>query len=534
MTPDTSIYEYAKQNLEQHAQRIAVRFYGNAITFEQLFQKIDCVADHLSALGVGLGTVVTIHMPNCPQVIYAVYATAKLGGICNMVHPQMPLEALKANMRETKSGILITTDNFKTVGQVDFAQTVICARMNAHMGPVARVLYGLKNPFTMPRGIVDFARLEKKTAARAVCPPQETLAGTCVCYMHSSGTTGTPRIAMHCHRAFNCWVENAFWFFRHEKPSEYVALTIFPMFHGAGLVLDMHLFLSCKGTQILVAKFDAKDALRKIKRYRVNFMTGVPAMYRKLMEQRGFQGRAVSSLRQCFVSGDSITAEQKQDFDRCLDPTGKKHVMFEGYGMTEIVVSCFANGLERYDEISSGYPLAETCVAAVYKDGKLYRDGTEGELVVSTNTMMLGYLNDREGTQRALFEKDGRLWLRSGDIGRVRGDGAVFFKERLKNMIIRKGYNIYPGEVEACLKQLPIIRQVCVVGAADLDSGSQRVRACVILRDGEADEEAARRQILAHAERHLFRQAVPEEIRFYRAFPLNQMNKVDRRKLAEE
>lgn len=533
MTTQTSIYEYAKQNLKGSEHRTALWFYGKRITFGALFKKIDAVAEGLYREGVRCGTVVSIHMPNCPQTIYAVYAVAKLGGICNMVHPQLPLEALRANMKKTESQILITTDCFKSLSEVDFAQTIICAGLNSHMGQSAKIVYGIKNPFCIPQGVMGFENLEKEKGKNACFPPAKELADKCVCYMHSSGTTGEPKIVMHSHQAFNNWVADAMDFFKGENLKNDICLTVLPMFHGSGLVLNVHQFLVHKGAQVLTVKFNAKQIVRLIQKYRVTSLVGVPAMYRKLLNEKTFDHRSGLSIRQCYVSGDNVFSELKQEFDLRLDPSGQKKFLFEGYGMTEIVSACFSNGTYHYHPEASGYPMVN-CQIAVWKDGKLCADGTEGELAVSTNTMMLGYLDGSEDTEKVMFEKNGRQWLLTGDVGRVTKDGAVYFGERQKNVIVRNGYNIYPGEVENCLAGLPFIRQACVVGVKNQKTGSQCVRAYISLNEAGENEEIISRRILEYAQANLFRQAVPEEICFMEELPVNQMGKIDRLKLMQE
>jgi acyl-CoA synthetase (AMP-forming)/AMP-acid ligase II len=128
MTTETSIYEYARQGLALSAEKTALWFYGRSMTYRELFDRIDNVADHLYTLGVRQGTVVTIHLPNCPQAVMAIYAVAKLGGICNLVHPLTPLNVLHDNMLFAESDVLITGSHFSEVSAVDFAKTVIYAR----------------------------------------------------------------------------------------------------------------------------------------------------------------------------------------------------------------------------------------------------------------------------------------------------------------------------------------------------------------------------------------------------------------------
>lgn len=522
MTPNTSIYEYARQGLEFSDQQSALWFYGRNISYRELFRRIDCISAHLAALGVSRGTVVTIHLPNCPQSVAAVYAVARLGGVCSMVHPLVPLNGLRENMAAAKSRILITGDHFPQSGQADFAGKLIFARIGTRMGLLYGLGYRLKNQVRRPARAIPFESLERPGAPYGGIPVQKELADDCAVYLHSSGSTGMPKTVMHSHRALNCWVENAKNYFPGRDLTRDTLLAVLPMFHGSGLAMNVHQLLACGGRLALMAQWDAKGAVRIIKREKVTILTGVPALFQSLLNQPEFSGPGIRQIGDCFVSGDLVGEKLKTDFDRRID--GKRH-LFEGYGMTETVTACFSNSREHDRLSASGYPLPGCEIAVIDGDGIPRRTG-EGELLVCTNTMMLGYLNDPEGTQAA-FPWDGRNWLRTGDYGRIDGDGYVYFQARLKNTIIRKGYNIFPHQVEAAISSLEAVREVCVVGVPDKNLNTQMVRACVVLREG-AQPEQVQPQLLSVCLQLLPRYAVPGEFRFLSELPRNRMSKIDR------
>lgn len=528
MTPDTSIYEYAGQGLAASRDRTALWFCGKGMTYADLFRRIDNAADHLAALGVGMGTVVTIHLPNCPQAVMAVYAVAKLGGISSMVHPQVPLEGLRENMAFTESKILITGDHFSRCGEVDFADKLIHAGLAAHMGPVYGLAYRLKKGGGRPAGAISFETLERPAVVPARVPEQASLAEECAVYLHSSGTTGTPKTVMHCHRALNCWVENAKRFFKGRELTDQTLLSALPLFHGSGLVMNMHQLLAGGGQQVLMAQWNSREAVRLIKRRNITILTGVPALYRSLLDEPGFSGPRIRQIGECFVSGDYVGSQLKREFDSRVD--GKRH-LFEGYGMTETVTACFSNGKERDRLASSGYPL-ENCEIAVLGGDSVPRRTGAGEFLVSTNTLMLGYRKDPAGTSAAFVTWEGRQWLRTGDCGRIDGDGYVYFQERLKNVIVRKGYNIFPSQIESVIHTLAEVREVCVVGVPDEMWGTQTVRACVVLCEG-MDPGQAEWNIRSACARVLPRYAVPREIRFLAELPRNRMSKIDRKALEQ-
>lgn len=528
MTPDTSIYEYARQGLSMSRENPALWFYGKGMTYGELFRRIDHAADHLAALGVRRGTVVTIHLPNCPQAVMAVYAVAKLGGVCNMVHPQVPLEGLRENMAFTGSQILITGDRFSQCGEADFAEKLIFVSLAAHMGAGYGLAYRLKNGVKWPERAVSFEKLEQPAPVIAQVPEQSELAGECAVFLHSSGTTGSPKTVMHCHRALNCWVENAKRFFQGRSLCGETVLAALPLFHGSGLVMNVHQLLCGGGQLVLMARWSSREAVRLIKRRRITILTGVPALFQSLLSEPGFSGHRIRQIGDCFVSGDHVGDELKRDFDARVD--GKRH-LFEGYGMTETVTACFSNGREHDRLSSSGYPLENCEIAVLSEDGVCRRTGA-GELLVSSNTMMMGYWKDPEGTEAAFFPWEGRRWLRTGDCGSIDEDGYVYFQERLKNTIIHNGYNIFPRQVEDAIRTLAEVREVCVVGVTDGVRRTQTVRACVVLCEG-TEPKQAEGHILSACERVLPRYAVPKQFRYLRELPRNRMAKIDRKALEE-
>ncbi len=525
ISPETGFYEYARQGLDRTGDKPAIWFYGKSMTYRELFDRIDNVADHLYRLGVRKGTVVTIHLPNCPQAVMAIYAVAKLGGICSMDHALTPPARLRENMERRASRTLITGDHFAECGEVDFADRILYVRVGAHMGLLYQAGYQLKNRSRRPAGAISFESLEGPCTQRAACPPPRSLAQACAFYLQSTGTSGTPKTVMLSHAAANAWQYDVDDYYAHVPQTGRPMLCVLPLFHGAGLVLDMHHCVAGKMQQVLMAKFSAAEAVRLLRKHRVEVMTGIPAMYEKLLAQPKFSGRTLPALRECFVSGDTVPLDLKLRFDARLDPAGGRHFLYEGYGMTETVTAIVSIGQAHDRRESSGYPLPN-CRAAVWQDGKILPAG-EGELLLQANTMMMGYL-DQNDEDCFLADESGR-WLRSGDLGRIDEDGFVYCLGRLKDIIIHNGYNVLPAQVEHALRSAPGVQEACVVGIWDPDRSTQKIRAYLVLKAGsERPREAELRNCCA---KYLPRYAIPGEFRFLRELPRNRMAKIDRRAL---
>jgi len=523
MNTETSIYEYAKQSLQRFSQKTALRFYGKEITYRELFEKIDLVSENLYELGVRPGTVVTVHLPNCPQAIMAIYAVAKIGAVCDLVHALTPAQALREGMAFTESEWLIT----HLPQCADAAKHTFLVDISDHMRFDYKTLYRIKTRRKTKETAVPFRRLETGTVPMGVFPKGSDLAAKAAVYLHSSGSTGRPKTIVLSHSALNNCVANTEDFFEHKDMDKQVSLGVLPLFHGFGLEMDMHRNISFGATLILMPRWDAKSAVKLIRKHQVTLMVGLPTMYSALLKEPGFQGRRIAQLTRCYVGGDNVKPELIEAVDKRL---GGGRRMLVGFGLTEATTTNCVNTHQYYKLGTIGYPVRNTTAAVMDNSGKLSKTG-EGELVISSKSLMIGYLKDPEATEEAMFFADGKQWVRSGDRVMIDADGFIHFRSRIKNIIIRNGYNIYPEQVEDVIRSLDGVCDVCVVGVDDEALRTQNVRA-VVIPDLEADRDGLEQIIRQKCMENLPRYAVPKQVVFVSAFPQNAMKKIDRRELS--
>ncbi len=519
MTTETSIYEYAKNGLIEAPDNVAIQYYGGCLTYRELFDRIDYVADHLYELGVRQGTVVTIHLPNCPQAVMSIYAVAKLGGICNIVHPLVPNEGLKKNLDFTESNFLITYKQ----ECCELTNNSVFVDISYHMCGFNRILYRLKNRQNRV-GFLTFEDMEKLSCNEAPTIQQRDLANNCAVYLHSSGTTGEPKTVMHSHAAINRSVANAVDFYKLRTRTDEIVLSVLPLFHGMGLAHVMHISLSGGAQLLQMATWDTKYAAKLVDKHEATLIVGVPKMFQSLLNCKEFSGK---SLRHCFVAGDNVTPELKTEFNHRVN---KKHCIYEAYGMTEAVVGVCSCSAEHDNVFSCGFPVSNCMLRVIDKSGNLQAVGT-GALVVNINTFMLGYLKDPVASKEAFFEKDGICWLKTGDIGRIDENGYVFFIDRIKNVLIHNGYNVYPLEIEKLSRTLTSIIDICVVGKQS--NNTDQIYAFVECRAG-VSKETVLDDLKNLWDSQLPRYAVPQKTVFVDHFPRNLMGKVIREEVGKE
>lgn len=519
MTTETSIYDYAQKGLEKDPDKTALWFYGRALSYRELFSGVDDVAEQLSSLGIGPGSVVTIHLPNCPQTVMAIYAVAKLGGISNMVHALLPTEGLRKNMAFTESKMLITGNHVR-LQETDFADIVLNVNIARYMGLTWKLGYSLKAGISKPKGSVEFGAMQKNKKTGET--DQTKFAKTCAVYMHSSGSTGDPKTVMLSHTALNNWVEKTKHYFQHEEVDKQVFLSVLPYFHASGFQMDMHRVLNCGGTLVLMSRWDVKTAIRLIKKHSVTALSGVPAICRSLLEQEAFSGPRIKQLRNCYIGGEKMDALLKQKMEAHMGIEDGPHV-FEGYGLTETSSAIAVVEREHYHIEASGYPQRGVICMVRQEDGTLSEQG-HGEFVIGADCLMMGYLKDPKATEQTFIEWNGQKMLRTGDYGYIDETGLLFFEERIKNVIVKKGNNIFPHEIETIIRGISGIADVCVFGISDNDN--QKICA-VVVPSTDVPKSQFESRIIEECERQLPRISVPEKIIFTEHLPKTQTGKID-------
>jgi long-chain acyl-CoA synthetase len=310
-------------------------------------------------------------------------------------------------------------------------------------------------------------------------------------------------------------------------------LAILPIFHGFGLGVCVNAAFMAGGKSILVPQFSAEIVSKVLRRDRPNVLVGVPTLFEALTRDPSLAKADLSCLTACYCGADTLPREVKERFEAMVAAGGGRVKLLEGYGLTEAVTAIMATPITEYREGSVGIPFPDM-LAKVVKAGTLEEapTGEEGEICIAGPAVMLGYLDDAEATAEALkVHADGRTWLHTGDLGKMDADGFTYFSVRLKRMIKSSGFNVYPAQVEAVIREHPAVAETCVIGVPD-PAQVERVKACVVLRDRAQAGPAMQEAIIAHCRERLIKWSCPREVEFVDALPLTRVGKVDYRELA--
>jgi long-chain acyl-CoA synthetase len=352
--------------------------------------------------------------------------------------------------------------------------------------------------------------------------------------LYSGGTTGKPKGIMLSNLNFNAVALQTRAMVDLKNPTDSL-LAIMPIFHGFGIGESIHAPLAAGMKCILIPTFSAKKFDELIKKYKPNFVIGVPTLFEALLKYGKFKNNELSSIS-CIVSGgDIVTSSLKRRVDELLETYGSKARLRVGYGLTEgTCASCLTTD-DYFDNDCIGIPFPDTYYKIV-KIGTNDEVGSniDGEICISGPTVMMGYFDEpKENIQTLRKHRDGRIWLHTGDVGCINSDGYIFFKQRIKRIIISSGYNIYPSHIENIINEHPDVLS-CVVIGVDHPYKVQVAKAIIVLKTGIKSKLESKRSIKEHCEKNIAKYSLPYEYEFRDSIPTTLVGKVSYGRLNEE
>ena len=530
--PEGSIYDVLEKAADGHEDQCAYEFMGRKISYSKLMSDIEAASSSMREMGVGKGDRVMICLPNVPQAVTMFYAVSRIGAVAVMIHPLSSKNEIEFYIKDSGSRIAITLDrfcrSFEGHQNTTPLKTLVVVDISKDLGPLMRAAYRLKSrtPKTeMEDHMIswkDMLALGRGNKEKAKVPAEDVAV-----ILYTGGTTGTPKGVLISNLSFNATALQTYNMGEYELTKEDSMLGVLPMFHGFGLCIGMHMTLMLSARLILVPVFSPEAYAKLIKRKRPTFIAGVPTIFELMIRNRRLKGVDLSFLRGVFAGGDTLTVDLKRRVEAFLREHGSSSTIREGYGLTECVTASCLTPKHEYREGSIGIPFPDTfykIVAVGTIDEVPY--GTDGEICVSGPSVMIGYNNEPEETANVLkVHADGKLWLHTGDAGMMDPEGFVYFRQRIKRMIISSGYNIYPSQIENVLDTHPFVQSSCVIGVPD-EIRIQSVKAFVVLRDDVKIDDCTKQKITEHCRERIARYAVPSEIEFIEELPKTRVGKI--------
>ena len=539
--PETSLWDNLAVNARRYPEKKALVFFGTAISYRQLAEGAERLAAQLHALGVQRGDRVVLCMQNCPQLVMAHFAILRANAVVVPVNPMNRAEELKHYITDPQARVAITTADL--AGELAAASNalptgqglthLVVTRYTDAFDPEAggedappdAWIGWLTAAYALPA--LDGGEVlcwENALACQQPAPVHVVGAQDLAILPYTSGTTGLPKGCMHLHRSImHNAIASALW---GSGSSENIALAVLPIFHITGMVSVMHTTIYSGGTLVLMPRWDRDLAGRLISRHKVTNWTNVPTMIIDLLGSPHFAQYDLTSL--VYIGGGGAAMPQAVA-QRLLDQYGLRYA--EGYGLTETAAPSHSNPPDAPKQQCLGIPFMSTDARVVDPDTLVELPvGEQGEIIVHGPEVFEGYWNKPDATQAVFFEKDGKRFFRTGDLGHVDADGYFFLTDRLKRMINASGFKVWPAEVEALMFRHPAIQEACVIGTRDAYRG-ESVKAVVVLRSTHQD--TAEQEIIDWCRANMAAYKAPRTVQIVDALPKSGSGKVMWRALQE-
>jgi len=516
----------------RHADRPFVDFLGRVMTYAEIDRLVAKVARGLQDLGVQKGTKVGLFLPNCPYSIICFFAILKAGGTVVNYNPLYVTREIERQVEDSETEILITLDLKPLLPKLEpligtaKLKAIVVARLADCLPFPKNLLYPWVKRgdiAVMPNSpaFVPFAQLlaNEGQADPVAIDPDKDIA----LIQYTGGTTGVPKGAVHTHANLVINADQlAAWAPMFDLGRESI-LGVLPLFHvfAVSTVLSFGVRIGAK--LILLPRFDVEQVLKTIAQKRPTMLPGVPTMFNAISSNRRIDRYDLTSLKLCFSGGAPLPAEVKQTFE-----VRAGCAVAEGYGLTEAPIT-HCNPLDGLMKPGSfGMPMPGTSIEIIStEDGETVLPlGERGEVCLKGPQVMKGYWQQTEETALAL--RNGRL--HTGDIGYLDEDGYGFIVDRLKDLIICSGFNVYPRVVEEALYEHPDVQEAAVCGVAD-DYRGETVKAYVVMNAGVERDEA---KLLAFLKDRISPIEMPKIVEFRDELPKSAVGKILKKELLRE
>ena len=545
--PDCSMYEYLYECNKDYLSNTALNYFGRKITYKKLFENIDKVAAALQANGVKKGDIVSVCTLTAPETIYLLYAINKVGAVSNWLGLTSPVQDLHNQLESTDSKLVF-------VVEMAYDQIVEAAK-----GTKVEKIVSVPIEYSMPTAIKAAASLKSKHPVLnnisikwkgfVDSGKDNTLQNVKVdgnemsLIIYTGGTTGTPKGVMHSNISSNIFHQNFL------RPN-YSGLTCYkhferyssciPLFLAFGLYVCCHGPL-CHSMELILIPDPSPDFVGKaILKYKPNHLIAGRLHYDALVKQVEEKQADLSFVKSAFYGGEQADKSWENSINSVFKQNNMNCSVLNGFGMTETEATIlYTPAISNYGII----PFYDVNVKIIDPDNidKEYGYDEEGELCLSSSTIMIGYYKNEQETAETIFVKDGVRWIKTHDLATVSKDGFITITGRIKRIYSRTTSDmiqirVYPMRIEEELSKSEYVERSAVVGIKD-DIVAYRSIAFIILNDKSANTETVKSTLDKLCRDNLPESHIPDEYVFVDEFPLTRAGKVDYRaleKMAEE
>lgn len=535
--PETPVHEMLERAAARFPKRPCMDFFGRITSYEQTLVLVNRAAAGLQRLGVKKGTRVGLLLPNTPYFIIFYYAILKAGGVVVNLNPLYAERELAHLIEDSGMEMAITLDLKLTqdkiagfLGRGRLQQLVVCS-LTAALPFMKGLLFGFikgveLSPFPKDSRCVRYEDVVGGSVhpeAVAIAPREDVAV-----LQYTGGTTGIPKAAMltHANLVINA-AQSRLWFHM-AKEGEEVLLGVLPFFHVFAMTVAMNLGVLIGATIVILPRFELKQVVQTIHQKKPTLFPAVPTIYAAIANYRGLMSYDISSVRYCISGGAGLPVDVKRSFEAV---TGC--VVAEGYGLTESSPVATCNPLDGVNKPGSiGLPLPRTLIEIVSLEDRVtvLPMGQRGEVCIRGPQVMKGYWNNAGETADMLRPTQDGPRLHTGDVGYVDEDGYIYIVDRIKDMILCGGYNVYPRNVEEAIYLHEAVAECIVAGLPDPYRG-QTVKAYIVLKKGQS---LTRDGLLEFLHDKLSPIEMPKLVEFRESLPKTAVGKLSRKAVLEE
>jgi long-chain acyl-CoA synthetase len=511
-------------------------FLGKTLTYREIAVQVERATLGLQRLGVRKGTKVGLFLPNSPTFIVFFFAVLKAGGTVVNFNPLYTVAELTQQVKDSDTELMVTLDLKLLFDKVEALLEAGCLKRAVVASfpallPIAKAtLFRLFRSKELARPLASPARekivLEAEVMAgdghpeKVVVDPMNDVA----VLQYTGGTTGTPKGAMLSHANVYVNVQQVASGAPDLEDGVERVFAVLPFFHVFALTVVMNLAIAHAAEIIIMPRFALDDALKLIAKTKATIMPGVPTLFNAILNHPKVDSFDLSSLRFCLSGGAALPVEVKQRFEAI---TGCK--VLEGYGLSEtspVVATNPPEGLVKHASI--GMPLPGTVISLrdLGDPTKEVPVGEKGEICVKGPQVMLGYYKRPDETAEQMVGG----FLRTGDVARMDDEGYFFIEDRIKDLIISSGFNVYPRRVEEAVYEHPAVAEVTVIGIKDKKRG-EAPKAFVRLKPGAS---ATTEELFEHLAARISKIEMPSAIEFRDELPKTMIGKLSKKELKAE
>ena len=503
-----TLRDMINDNARRYPNKIAFKFEAESYTFGQVNRRINSLTNALTDLGIGKGDRVGILAYNCPRY-FELFGLAKAGRVCVPLNHRSVGRELSYLINHSELSALVLESDFIDV-----------------VDSIRDELKGVREFVCLDGAVQNMRNYEQLIEGYPPDEPTDDVGPDDPCTLfYTSGTTGSPKGAIHTHRSL---VAEASIPHRGLNPDD-IVLCVMPFFHVGGSAAHMIPAFAAGATMVVPRRFDETLVLETIEKEKVSYVFLVPTMIIRLLEHPALDDHDLSSLRAVGYTGAPMPVEALR---RGIARFGE--VFFQELGQTETLNMTVLRRedhkldgsptiLRRLESV--GRPLGDGELRIVDGQGQDVPIGVAGEIVARSDRMMKGYWNLPQETANMM--RDG--WLHTGDVGRMDEDSYIYLVDRKKDMIISGGENIYSREVEEVLYMHPAVMEAAVVGVPD-EKWGESVKAFVVLKEGAG---ASEEEIIDFCREHLASYKKPRSVEFWGELPKTGSGKIKKDEIRE-